>query len=250
VTWILSNLDMLGELTLVHLALCLPAIVLSFLIALPLGWLANRYRLSRGLLLSFCGLLYAIPSFPLLIVLPILVGVEIRSAANLVIALTIYGVALMVRVVADGLAAVDTDVRQSAVAVGFSGWSAFWRVELPLSGPVLVAGIRVVTVSTVSLATVGAIIGIQSLGSLFVDGFQRGIQAEIVSGIVLTIAVALALDALVVGIGRLVMPWTRRQKRNSKGENHLSDGDLSGESTVSTGSSRDASTSAEPAVTA
>jgi len=220
VTWIWSNLDLLGELTLVHLSLCLPAIVLSFVISLPLGWLANRYRLSRGLLLTLCGLLYAIPSFPLLVALPVIVGVEIRSPANLVIALTIYGVALMVRVVADGLAAVDGDVRQSAVAVGFSAWSAFWKVELPLAGPVLVAGIRVVTVSTVGLATVGAIIGIQSLGSLFTDGFQRGIQAEIVAGIVLTVGVALALDALVVVLGRTLMPWTRRQKNNRNGSSN------------------------------
>lgn len=232
-TWIWSNLDMLGELTLVHLALCLPAIILSILISLPLGWLANRYRLSRGLLLTFCGLLYAIPSFPLLVALPVIVGVEVRSPANLIIALTIYGVALMVRVVADGLAAVDADVRQSAVAVGFSAWSAFWRVELPLAGPVLVAGIRVVTVSTVSLATVGAIIGIQSLGSLFTDGFQRSIQAEIIAGIVLTILVALVLDALVVGIGRLLMPWTRRQKRSrSRGPNGSSAGSTETPGTV------------------
>ncbi len=248
-TWLWSNIGPMGELTLVHLALCLPAIVLSFLIALPLGWLANRYRLSRGLLLSIFGLLYAIPSFPLLVTLPVVVGVQVRSPANLVIALTLYGVALLVRVVADGLAAVDADVRQSAVAVGFSAWSAFWRVELPLAGPVLVAGLRVVTVSTVSLATVGALIGIQSLGSLFTDGFQRGIQAEIVAGIVLTVAVALALDGLVVGIGRLMMPWTRRQKRSRTGQNSTDPGEESGESAVSIGAGRGTSATAEPAVT-
>ncbi|MEO6309710.1 MAG: ABC transporter permease [Leifsonia sp.] len=249
-TWLWSNIGPMGELTLVHLALCLPAIVLSFLIALPLGWLANRYRLSRGLLLSIFGLLYAIPSFPLLVTLPVVVGVQVRSPANLVIALTLYGVALLVRVVADGLAAVDADVRQSAVAVGFSAWSAFWRVELPLAGPVLVAGLRVVTVSTVSLATVGALIGIQSLGSLFTDGFQRGIQAEIVAGIVLTVAVALALDGLVVGIGRLMMPWTRRQKRSRTGQNPTDPGEGSGETAVSIGAGRGTSAPAEPAVTA
>lgn len=246
-TWIWSNLDMLGELTLLHLALCLPAIVLSFLIALPLGWLANRYQLSRGLLLTLCGLLYAIPSFPLLVTLPVVVGVEVRSPANLVIALTIYGVALMVRVVADGLAAVDPDVRQSAVAVGFSAWSSFWRVELPLAGPVLVAGIRVVTVSTVSLATVGAIIGIQSLGSLFTDGFQRGIQAEIVAGIVLTVLVALVLDALVVVIGRILMPWTRRRKSAGTG---TSNGTPADSPRNAPQTDRDASATAETAVTA
>ncbi|GAA3864365.1 ABC transporter permease subunit [Leifsonia kafniensis] len=245
-TWIWSNLDLLGELTLIHLSLCLPAIVLSFLIAIPLGWLANRYRLSRGLLLTICGLLYAIPSFPLLVTLPVIVGVEVRSPANLVIALTIYGVALMVRVVADGLAAVDADVRQSAVAVGFSAWTAFWKVELPLAGPVLVAGIRVVTVSTVSLATVGALIGIQSLGSLFTDGFQRGIDAEIVAGIVLTVGVALVLDALVVVLGRTLMPWTRHQKSNRNG---TSNGYTTGSPNGSPQPDQPTKSDPEPAVT-
>ena len=208
-TWIWSNLDLLWDRTLDHLVLSVPPIILSFLIAVPLGWLANRYRAGRGVILTASGLLYAIPSLPLFFVIPAIVGTSLRSPLNLVIALTVYGVALMVRVVADGLASVDTDVRQSAVAVGYSGWSIFWQVELPLAGPVLLAGLRVVAVSTVSLATVGAVIGAQSLGSLFTDGFQRGIQAEIIAGIVLTVALALLLDGALVVLGRLLLPWTR-----------------------------------------
>ena len=99
------------------------------------------------------------------------------------------------------------------------------------------------------MATVGALIGIQSLGSLFTDGFQRGIQAEIVAGIVLTVAVALALDGLVVGIGRLMMPWTRRQKRSRTGQNPADPGEGSGETAVSIGAGRGTSATAQPAVT-
>jgi ABC-type proline/glycine betaine transport system permease subunit len=209
VTWIWSNLDLLWDRTLDHLVLSVPPIILSFLIAVPLGWLATRYRAGRGVILTASGLLYAIPSLPLFFVIPAIVGTSLRSPLNLVIALTVYGVALMVRVVADGLASVDTDVRQSAVAVGYSGWSIFWQVELPLAGPVLLAGLRVVAVSTVSLATVGAVIGAQSLGSLFTDGFQRGIQVEIIAGIVLTVALALLLDGALVLLGRVLLPWTR-----------------------------------------
>ena len=209
-TWIWSNLDLLWDRTLDHLILSVPPIFLSFLVAVPLGWLANRYRAGRGIILTASGLLYAIPSLPLFFVIPAIVGTSLRSPLNLVIALTVYGVALMVRVVADGLASVDKDVRQSAVAVGYSGWSIFWQVELPLAGPVLLAGLRVVAVSTVSLATGGAVIGAQSLGSLFTDGFQRGIQAEIIAGIGLTVALALALDGALVLLGRVLLPWTRR----------------------------------------
>jgi osmoprotectant transport system permease protein len=121
----------------------------------------------------------------------------------------------MARSTADGLAAVDADVDQSATALGFSPWSRFWRVELPLAGPVLLAGIRVVSVSTISLTTVGAVLGIGSLGLLFTDGFQRNIPEEILTGIVLTIAIALVVDFLLVQLGRLLMPWTRVKPGNS-----------------------------------
>nr|WP_105033861.1 ABC transporter permease [Cryobacterium aureum] len=209
-TWVWSNLDLIWDRTFDHLILSVPSIILSFIIALPFGWLAHRYRASRAVILTTVGLLYAIPSLPLFIVLPFIVGTSIRSPLNLIIALTLYGVALMVRVVADGLGSVDRDVQQSATAVGFSGWTSFWQVELPLAGPVLLAGLRVVAVSTVSLATVGAVIGAPSLGSLFTDGFQRGIQAEIIAGTLATVLLALALDAILVLIGRVLMPWTRR----------------------------------------
>ncbi|WP_400998148.1 ABC transporter permease [Agromyces sp. GXQ0307] len=214
--WLWSNLDLVGELMLVHLALSVPAIILSFVISVPIGWLAHRYRWSRGVLLSICGLLYAIPSLALFIALPAFTGLSLRSPVNLVIALTLYGIAVIVRTSADAFDSVERDIRQSATAVGYSATGRFWGVELPLAGPVLLSGLRVVIVSTVSLATVGAVIGVQSLGSLFTDGFQRGIQVEIITGIVATIVLALGLDALSVLLGRLLMPWTRRGASNGR----------------------------------
>ena len=208
-TWLWSNLDLVGELILVHLALSVPAIILSFVISVPIGWLAHRHRWSRGVLLSLCALLYAIPSLALFVALPPITGLGLRSPVNLVIALTLYGIAVIVRTAADAFDSVERDVLQSATAVGYSGRGRFWGVELPLAGPVLLSGLRVVIVSTVSLATVGAVIGVQSLGSLFTDGFQRGIQVEIITGIVATIALALVLDWLSVFAGRLLMPWSR-----------------------------------------
>jgi osmoprotectant transport system permease protein len=160
-------------------------------------------------LLSLCGLLYAIPSLALFVALPPITGLSLRSPLNLVIALTLYGIAVIVRTSADAFDSVEPDIRQSATAVGYSAVGRFWGVELPLAGPVLLSGVRVVIVSTVSLATVGAVIGVPSLGSLFTDGFQRGIQAEIVTGIVATIVLALALDWASVLIGRLLLPWSR-----------------------------------------
>lgn len=207
--WVARNLDEILELTLVHLALSVPAIVAGFVIAVPIGWAAHRFALARGILLTVCGLLYAIPSLALLIVLPALTGQEVRSPVNLVVALTLYAVAIIVRTAADAFDAVDPGVRQSASALGYGAAGRFWGVELPLAGPVLLSGLRVVIVSTVSLATVGAVIGVQSLGSLFTDGLQRGIAEEIAAGIVMTVVVALVLDGLAVLAGRLLLPWAR-----------------------------------------
>ena len=223
-TWLFNNGNLIGQLVVAHLLIAIPPIILSFVISVPIGWVANRFSWSRGTLLTVLGLLYAIPSLPLFIILPLIIGTGLRDSINLVVALTLYGIALMVRTSADGLASVDPDVRQSASAVGFSARSQFFRVELPLAGPVLLAGIRVVAVSTISLTTVGAVIGIDSLGSLFTDGFQRGITVEIFTGIVLTIILALGVDGLLVLFGRVLMPWVavnsgrvnRRERRRAQ----------------------------------
>ncbi|MCU1406100.1 MAG: transporter permease, partial [Glaciihabitans sp.] len=148
--------------------------------------------------------------------LPAIIGTGLRDPINVTIGLTLYGIALMIRSTADGLDSVDSDIAQSATAMGFSTFGRFWKVDLPLAGPVLLAGIRVVAVSTISLTTVGAVLGVSSLGSLFTDGFARDIQAEVWTGLVLTIAMALLFDFVIVLIGRLVMPWTRSHARSKR----------------------------------
>lgn len=130
-------------------------------------------------------------------------------------------VALMVRSAADAFGAVDQKTRDAAVAVGYSPRSIFWTVDLPLATPVLLSGLRVVTVSTIGLVTIGALIGIPSLGSLLTDGFQRGITAEVVTGLLCTVVLALLLDALLLVFGRAITPWNRRPKRVAHGQEAL-----------------------------
>lgn len=215
-TWLVSGWPQAVQLALVHLALSLPAIILSVLIALPLGVLANRRPRLGGALLSIAGLLYAIPALPLLVIVPALLGIPLRSPLTMVVVLTLYGVALLVRSVADAFGAVDQTIQQAAVAIGHSPLAVFWKIEIPLAIPVILSGVRVVVVSTVGLVTIGALVGISSLGTLFTDGFQRGIAEEVLTGIVLTVALAMLLDAVVVIAGRILTPWTRAISPGSK----------------------------------
>lgn len=207
--WTLDNLDLIRELTWTHAQLSIVPIVVSFLLALPLGWLANRTPLLRSVVITTGSLLYTIPSLPLFVILPVVLGTRVLDATNLVVALTIYGVALMTRSAADALASVDPASVDASVAMGFSRTARFLRVELPLAGPVLLAGIRVVSVSTIALVTVGVIIGSRNLGFLFQNGKQRDILEEVVVGIVMTLLLALFFDLVIVVIGRLLMPWNR-----------------------------------------
>ncbi|WP_066042858.1 ABC transporter permease [Herbiconiux solani] len=214
--WVGSNLDLVWELIVAHVGLSVPPIIIGFLLSIPLGWVANRFRISRGVILLVLGLLYTIPSLPLFIFMPLILGTNQLSSANVVVGLTIYAIALMVRSSADGLASVDDDILQAASAMGYSAWQRFWRVELPLSGPVLLAGLRVVSASTVSLATIGSVIGVTSLGYLFINGFQRNIPAEVITGIVATLLVAVVFDLLLVLLGRVLLPWNARDRTSSR----------------------------------
>ncbi len=209
--WVLDNLDLIGALSVEHLRQSALPIVLGFVIAIPLGWLAFRFKLTRGLVLTITGLLYTIPSLALFILLPVVLGISVLSEANLIIALTIYAVAIMARSVADALASVDPAIRQSATAVGYGPWRQFWAVEFPLAGPVVLAGLRVTAVSTIALATVGILIGVDNLGYLFTNGYQRRIIPEILAGVLATMAIALIIDALLVLAGRWLMPWAPRR---------------------------------------
>ena len=207
--WVLDNLDLIGALTVDHLRQSVIAIVAGFALSIPLGWLAFRYTRLRGSVLTVVGLLYTIPSFALFALLT-LFGVPYLSELNLVIALTIYAVAIMTRSVTEGLASVDPVTRSAAVAVGFGAWRRFWTVDFPLSAPVVLAGLRVTAMSTISLATVGALIGVQNLGYLFTNGSQRRIVAEVFAGVVAVVLIAVIVDALLMLTGRALMPWTRR----------------------------------------
>ncbi len=214
--WIADNVGLILELTVAHLWQSATAIVVGFFLSLPLGWIAWRYRLVRGPVVILTGLLYTIPSLALLILLPAIAGYSTRDPANLIVGLTIYAVAILVRAVADGLDSVDPAIRQSATAVGYGGLRRFWAVDFPLAGPVILAGLRVAAVSTISLATVGILVGVTNLGYLFTNGLQRRIIPEVLAGVLAVVVVALLIDLLLLLAGRVIMPWTRAAKTTTK----------------------------------
>lgn len=208
-TWALDNLNLIGSLTVVHLRHSLIPLLIGFLISVPLGWVAWRVGWLRSPVIVTTGLLYTIPSLALLTMLPAALGVAPYVELNLFVALTIYAVALLVRTVVDGLAAVDDDTRLAATAMGYGPFERVWKVDLPLAGPVILAGLRVTAASTVALATVGILVGVTNLGYLFTNGLQRRITAEVLTGILAVVLITAVIDALLVLAGRILLPWNR-----------------------------------------
>jgi osmoprotectant transport system permease protein len=196
-----------------HARLSALPLLIGLLIALPLGWLARRYRWLYPPLVTVAGLLYTIPSLALFILLPGVLKTRILDPNNVVVALTIYTVALLVRVVADALGAVPEEVLQAATAMGYRRIGRLLKVELPIAVPVIAAGLRVAAVSNVSLVSVAALIGVPELGQLFTNGFQISYQTPILLGIILSVLLALVFDSVIQLVARLLTPWRRAVAR-------------------------------------
>ena len=207
--WFLGHLDQVWQLMLNHAVLALVPLVVGLLLAIPLGWLAKRYRVLYSPLIAGTGLLYTIPSLALFILMPLVLGTGILDPINVVVALTIYTIALLVRTVADGLGSVPNEVVQAATAMGIGRGRRFWSVELPLAVPVIAAGLRVAAVSNVSIVSVAALLGIPQLGSLFTDGFARNFLDPIAVGILACMVLALVMDLAILLLSRALTPWLR-----------------------------------------
>lgn len=205
--WLFQNAALVAELFGRHILLSVIPLVLGLVLSIPLGWLAVRYPRSYAPIIAVTSLFFTIPSLALFVVLPALLGTGNLSAVNVVTALTIYTVALLARTVADGLKSVNDDVLQAATAMGYRRLPRLLTVELPIAVPVLAAGLRVAAVTNVSLVSVAALIGIPQLGQLLTDGYQRRFAAPLVTGIVLAVLLALALDFIILRAAKALTPW-------------------------------------------
>jgi osmoprotectant transport system permease protein len=190
----------------------LPVLV-GLAIAMPIGWVAYRYKWTNPPIVSGAGLLYTIPSLLLFLLLPNLLGTGILDPFNVAVALSIYTLALLVRVVADGLASVPNETLAAATAMGYTGWQRLVKVQLPIAVPVIGAGVRVATVSNVSLVSVASIIGVSQLGQLFVDARNSPSPSAAVApallGLIFFFLMAFAYDLVVVLAVRVLTPWRR-----------------------------------------
>jgi osmoprotectant transport system permease protein len=210
-TWLADNWRTVLDLALSHLYLAGIPLVVGLLVSLPLGWAAKRWSRSYPALITTTGLLYTIPSLALFVLMPGVLGTKILDPVNVVVAMTVYTVALLVRTVADGLRAVPDHIEQAATAMGYRGLRRLLGVELPLAVPVIAAGLRVAAVSNVSIVSVASLLGVSQLGDLLVDGYNRVIWGELVTGILACVTLALLLDLVIVTGSRVLTPWLRVQ---------------------------------------
>jgi len=190
----------------IHVQLTLIAIVIATAIAFPLAILARRIPRLSGPIMGITGVMYTIPSFALFALIAPFTGI---GRTTVLIGLVMYALLILVRNMVVGLEGVDPDVVDAAKGLGYTKTKLLFSVELPNALPSIIAGLRLATVSTVALVTVGVVVGYGGLGQLMFRGLQRDYRAEIATSAVLCLALALVLDLLLMLAGRWVMPWKR-----------------------------------------
>jgi osmoprotectant transport system permease protein len=215
-SYLTGNWDQIGGYLVQHIALTLIAVGIGLVISVPLGLAAWRYRVVRVPVFGFASTLYVIPSLALFVILGPVTGF-VASYETAEIALVGYTMLILVWNTVAGLDAVPDDAREAAKAMGYTPTAALVRVDLPLALPFIFAGLRVATATVIGLVTVTALIGLGGLGRLITYGFtDNGYATPILVGLVLSVLLAAVADLLLVGVERVLVPWTRRSRRPRK----------------------------------
>jgi osmoprotectant transport system permease protein len=193
-----------------HIELTVIAVAVGLVLSLPLGTLAWRYHWLETPVLGLAGVLYTVPALALFALLVPVTGLSTLTAE---IGLVSYTLLIIIRNVVAGLDGIPADVREAARGMGFSPSRQFLKIELPLAVPAIIAGVRIATVTTIGLVTVTALIGKGGLGQLIYDGLNRDFKTPLTVGAVLSVALAIVADVLLLGVQRLLTPWARRRAR-------------------------------------
>ncbi|HEY8472988.1 MAG TPA: ABC transporter permease [Natronosporangium sp.] len=205
------NAERIVELLLEHITLTVQAVLLAAAVAIPLAVLAYWFRPLTGPILAGAGVLYTIPALAVFAFIAPYLGTGRRTV---LFPLAIYALLVITRNALTGLTEVPNEVRDAARGMGYGRFAQLLRIELPLAVPGILTGLRLATVSTVAMTTIGVLVGNGGLGQLIIGGFRNNFhRAEILTGTVLCVVLALVLDLLLLGLGRLVTPWTRRVVR-------------------------------------
>ncbi|HEX2119865.1 MAG TPA: ABC transporter permease [Acidimicrobiales bacterium] len=207
--WVSDNGDKILAATRQHVELTVIALVLGLLISFPLALAARRWRRTTGPILGLTGALFTIPSLALFALLVPFTGLS-RTTAE--VGLVSYTLLILVRNIVAGLDGVPADVREAAHGMGYRPAGQLLRVELPLALPVIVAGIRIATVTTIGLVTVTGLIGQGGLGALIIEGINRDFRSPLVVGSLGSVALAVLADVGLAGAARLLAPWSRRRE--------------------------------------
>jgi osmoprotectant transport system permease protein len=205
--YVIDNWDRIAGYLGEHVRLTVGAVVIGTVIALPLAVLARRSRFLAGPVLALSTILYTIPSLAMFAFIFPFTGL---SSKTVLVGLALYSLVILVRNFLTGLQGVPADVREAARGMGYGSARLFWQIDMPMALPTFMAGLRIATVSTVALTTVGVLVGHGGLGQLIVGGFNANFyRAEIVTGAVGCVLLALVADVLLAGVERLLTPWAR-----------------------------------------
>jgi osmoprotectant transport system permease protein len=200
--------DVLIDATKQHAEITVLSVLLGLVVAIPLAVLASRFQRLESTILGAATIVYTIPSLALF---PLLVPFTGISETTVVIGLALYSLTILVRNTLAGLRGVPDDVLESATGMGYGRMRRLVKVELPLAMPVIMAGLRVATVSTVALTTIGSIVAYGGLGNLLREGVQQDFKAQILAASVICVLLALLLDVGLLGVQWLMTPWTRKR---------------------------------------
>lgn len=190
-----------------HVALTLIAVAIGFAISLPIALAARRWRWVATPALAVAGVAYAIPSLALFVALIPFTGL---SRTTVEIGLVLYTLLILLRNTLTGLGGVPREVREAAQGLGYGPIRLTLTVDLPLAIPAIIAGLRVATVSTIALTTIGAIVGYGGLGNDILQGFQNNYRAQATTATLACILLAVVADAAWLLVQRLLTPWARR----------------------------------------
>jgi osmoprotectant transport system permease protein len=204
--WIASNLGQIADATLDHIVLTTIAVGVGFALSLLFALLIHRDRRWYGPISGVTGVLYTIPSLASFAMLVPITGLTLVTAE---IGLISYTLLILTRSIVSGLDAVPADVGEAADGMGFTPRGRLTRVDLPLAVPLIVAGLRIATVTTIGLVMVTALIGEGGLGNLMLRGFNFRNYTAVYVGAIVTVALAIVADALLIALGRIATPWSR-----------------------------------------